>query len=70
MSKKIKLVDRLKLGLAVSIAKTVTFGVRLLRLGAASVLPGEISRRIQPNLLQLLSCQVKQGVILVAGTKV
>lgn len=68
MSKKIKLVDRLKLGLAVSIAKTVTFGVRLLRLGAASVLPGEISRRIQPNLLQLLSCQVKQGVILVAGT--
>ncbi len=68
MGRKIKLVDRLKLGLAVSIAKTVTFGVRLLRLGAASVLPGEISRRIQPNLLQLLSCQVKQGVILVAGT--
>jgi len=68
VGRKIKLVDRLKLGLAVSIAKTVTFGVRLLRLGAASVLPGEISRRIQPNLLQLLSCQVKQGVILVAGT--
>ena len=68
MSRKIKLADRLKLGLAVFTAKTVTFGVRLLRLGAASVLPGEISRRIQPNLLQLLSCQVKQGVILVAGT--
>ena len=68
MGKKIKLVDRLKLGLAVFTAKTVTFGVRLFRLGAASVLPGEISRRIQPNLLQLLSCQVKQGVILVAGT--
>lgn len=65
---KIQLSDRLRLGLAVLTAKTVTFIVRSLRLGAASVLPGEIARRIQPNLLQLLSCQVKQGVILIAGT--
>ncbi len=65
---KIQLSDRLRLGLAVLTAKTVTFIVRTLRLGAASVLPGEIARRIQPNLLQLLSCQVKQGVILIAGT--
>ena len=64
----IQLSDRLRLGLAVLTAKTVTFIVRSLRLGAASVLPGEIARRIQPNLLQLLSCQVKQGVILIAGT--
>ncbi len=68
MSKKIELIDRLRLGLAVLTAKTVTFIVRSLRLGAASVLPGEIARRIQPQLLHLLSCQVKQGVILIAGT--
>jgi UDP-N-acetylmuramyl tripeptide synthase len=42
--------------------------VRSLRLGAASVLPGSIARRIEPRLLQLLSQQVKNGVILVAGT--
>lgn len=57
----IQLKDRLSLGFAVSVAKTVTFIVRSLRLGAASVLPGEIARRIQPNLLQLLSRQVKRG---------
>ncbi len=68
MANKIKLVDRLRLAIAVSVAKSVTFGVRSLRLGAASVLPGEIARRIQPQLLQLLSSQVKRGVILIAGT--
>ncbi|MBD2493589.1 MurT ligase domain-containing protein [Nostoc sp. FACHB-280] len=68
MGKKIKLIDRLRLGLAVSVAKTVTFAVRSLRLGAASVLPGSIARRIEPRLLQLLSQQVKNGVILIAGT--
>ncbi len=68
MGKQIQPIDRLKLGLAVSMAKTVTFLVRLFRLGAASVLPGEIARRLQPKLLQLLSFQVKRGVILVAGT--
>ncbi|MFN6567520.1 Mur ligase family protein [Dendronalium sp. ChiSLP03b] len=65
---KIKLIDRLRLGFAVSVAKTVTFIVRSLRLGAASVLPGLIARRIEPRLLQLLSQQVKNGVILIAGT--
>ncbi|BDI19430.1 hypothetical protein ANSO36C_52320 [Nostoc cf. commune SO-36] len=39
-----------------------------LRLGAGSVLPGAIARRIEPRLLQLLSQQVKNGVILIAGT--
>ncbi len=68
MVRKIQLMDRLRLGLAVLTAKTVTFLVRSLRLGAASVLPGEIAHRIQPQLLQLLSCQVKRGVILIAGT--
>ncbi|PPS42817.1 MurT ligase domain-containing protein [Chroococcidiopsis sp. TS-821] len=65
---KIQIKDRLQLGLAVLSAKAVTFGVRSLKLGAASVLPGEIARRLQPQLLQLLSRQVKQGVILIAGT--
>jgi UDP-N-acetylmuramyl tripeptide synthase len=65
---KIQFIDRLRLGLAVSAAKSVTFMVRSLRLGAASVLPGSIARRIEPRLLQLLSQQVQNGVILVAGT--
>ncbi|MER3493893.1 MAG: DUF1727 domain-containing protein [Mastigocladus sp. ERB_26_2] len=65
---KIQFIDKLRLGLAVSIAKSVTFMVRSLRLGAASVLPGAIARRIVPRLLPLLSQQVKNGVILVAGT--
>lgn len=68
MGNKIQLMNKLRLSVAVSTAKTVTFLVRLLRLGAASVLPGEIARRIQPQLLQQLSCQVKHGVILIAGT--
>ncbi|MBN3941895.1 MAG: Mur ligase family protein [Nostoc sp.] len=68
MGNKIQFIDRLRLGFAVSVAKSVTFIVRALRLGAASVLPGSIARRIEPRLLQLLSQQVKNGVILIAGT--
>ncbi|MBO3461490.1 Mur ligase family protein [Aetokthonos hydrillicola Thurmond2011] len=68
MGNKIQFIDKLRLGLAVSVAKTVTLGVRSLRLGSASVLPGSIARRIAPRLLELLSQQVKNGVILVAGT--
>ncbi|HYX14109.1 MAG TPA: Mur ligase family protein, partial [Nostoc sp.] len=68
MGKKIQFIDRLRLGFAVSVAKTVTFIVRSLRLGAASVLPGSIARRIEPRILELLSQQVKNGVILIAGT--
>jgi len=65
---KIQFIDRLRLGLAVSVAKSVTFIVRTLHLGAGSVLPGAIARRIEPRLLELLSQQVKNGVILIAGT--
>ncbi len=68
VGKKIKFISRFPLGFAVSIAKSVTFLVRLLRLGAASVLPGAIARRIEPRILQLLSQQVKHGVIIIAGT--
>ncbi|MGK7931364.1 MAG: MurT ligase domain-containing protein [Microcystaceae cyanobacterium] len=63
-----KWIDTVRLALAVLTAKTVTTGVRLLRLGAASVLPGEIARRFHPHLLSLLCEQIKQGVILVVGT--
>jgi len=68
VGKKIKLIDRLRLGLAVSVAKSITLVVRSLHLGAASVLPGSIARRIEPQLLGLLSQQVKKGVVLIAGT--
>ena len=68
VDQKIRGIDRLRLGFAVSIAKSVTFFVRSLRLGAASVLPGSIARRIEPRILELLSQQVKNGVILIAGT--
>ena len=64
----ISVVDRLRLGVAVGVSKTVTSLVRLLRLGAASVLPGEMARRLQPKALPLLFAQVKRGVILVVGT--
>ena len=60
--------DRVRLGLAVGVAKTVTAAVKSLRLGAASVLPGEISRRLHPRLLPLLFAQVRKGVILIVGT--
>jgi lipid II isoglutaminyl synthase (glutamine-hydrolysing) len=63
-----QLIDRIRLGLAVGTAKTVTQLVKILNLGAASVLPGEISRRLHPHLLPLLFEQVKYGVILVVGT--
>ena len=63
-----KLVDRVRLSLAVSAAKTITSLVRLLRLGAASVLPGTVADRLQPNILSLLCRQVKHGVIVIAGT--
>ena len=63
-----KLLDRARLALAVALAKTITAIVKKLRLGAASVLPGEIARRLHPQLLSLLSEQVKTGIILVVGT--
>ena len=63
-----QLLDRVRLGLAVGVAKVVTGTVRSLSLGAASVLPGEISRRLHPRLLPLLFEQVSKGAILVVGT--
>jgi lipid II isoglutaminyl synthase (glutamine-hydrolysing) len=62
------LFEKLRLGLAVAIAKVVTGVVRGLKLGAGSVLPGEIASRLYPGLLSLLSRQIPQGIILVVGT--
>ncbi|NEO83045.1 MAG: Mur ligase family protein [Spirulina sp. SIO3F2] len=60
--------DRIRLGAAVAIAKTTTAIVKGLKLGAASVLPGSIARRIHPHILPLLFEQVRLGVILIVGT--
>ncbi|NET89504.1 MAG: Mur ligase family protein [Kamptonema sp. SIO1D9] len=60
--------DKVRLGLAVGVAKTVTSVVRSLKLGAASVLPGEIATRVHSQILPQLFAQVKKGVILVVGT--
>lgn len=60
--------DRVRLGFAVAIAKTITGFVKLFKLGAASVLPGEIAGRLHPQLLRLLSQQLTHGLILVVGT--
>lgn len=60
--------DRIRLGVAVAIAKTTTAIVKGLKLGAASVLPGSIARRIHPKVLPLLFEQVRFGVILIVGT--
>lgn len=60
--------DRIRLGAAVAIAKTTTAIVKGLKLGAASVLPGSIARRLHPQVLPLLFEQVRLGVILIVGT--
>ena len=62
------LLDRVRLGIAVFAAKTITSTIRTFKLGAASVLPGTIGKRLHPQILSLLSQQIKYGVIVVAGT--
>lgn len=62
------IINNFRLALAIVTAKTITGIVKLLKLGAASVLPGEIAQRFHPHLLNLLSSQFKQGIILVVGT--
>lgn len=63
-----QLLNRVRLGAGVAIAKTITAIVKGLNLGAASVLPGLIAQRIHPRVLPLLFEQVKSGVVLVVGT--
>jgi lipid II isoglutaminyl synthase (glutamine-hydrolysing) len=61
-------IDRFRLGAAVFSAKAITAVIRILKLGAASVLPGTIAKNLHPRILGLLSQQIKHGVIVVAGT--
>jgi lipid II isoglutaminyl synthase (glutamine-hydrolysing) len=63
-----ELLQSIRLGMAVATAKTITQAVKLLKLGAASVLPGSIAKRIYPKILPLLFQQVHQGAIIVVGT--
>jgi lipid II isoglutaminyl synthase (glutamine-hydrolysing) len=65
---RISFIDRVRLGMAVFAAKAITATIRTLKLGAASVLPGTIAKNLHPNILSLLSGQIKHGVIVVAGT--
>lgn len=69
MSKvKINFFDRVRLGIAVFAAKTITAAIRVSKLGAASVLPGTIGKRLHPQILTLLTQQIKYGSIIIAGT--
>jgi lipid II isoglutaminyl synthase (glutamine-hydrolysing) len=63
-----ELLQSIHLGMAAATAKTITRAVKLLKLGAASVLPGSIAKRIYPHILPLLFQQVRQGAIIVVGT--
>ncbi len=63
-----ELLQSIRLGVAAATAKTITQAVKLLKLGAASVLPGSIAKRIYPDILPLLFQQVHQGAIIVVGT--
>jgi len=62
------MLERLRLILAIALARSVAMAVRLSGRGAASVLPGSVARRVQPRALGLLAGQLRQGVVLVAGT--
>jgi lipid II isoglutaminyl synthase (glutamine-hydrolysing) len=65
---KINFFDRVRLGIAVFAAKTITAAIRLTKMGSASVLPGTISKRLHPQILTLLTQQIKYGSIIIAGT--
>lgn len=65
---KINFFDRVRLGIAVFAAKTITAAIRVSKLGAASVLPGTIGKRLHPQILTLLTQQIKYGSIIIAGT--
>ncbi len=60
--------DGVRMRGAVLVARALRQTIKRLRLGAGSVLPGEIATRIEPGLLSRLAGQVRRGVIVVAGT--
>ena len=62
------MLERLRLILAIALARSVSAAVRLSGRGAASVFPGSLARKLQPRTLELLAKQVRKGIVLVAGT--
>ena len=62
------MLDNIQLVLSIGVAKITTSIVRFLKLGAASVLPGAISRYFYPKILSKLCEQVTEGIVIVIGT--
>ena len=60
-------VEQIRLILTVFLTKSITAFVRGLKLGAASVLPGQVALKLYPHLLPRLIAQV-DSVILIVGT--
>ncbi|WP_243174547.1 MurT ligase domain-containing protein [Desulfofundulus sp. TPOSR] len=59
---------RLRLILAILVAKVIMWLVRLLGRGKGSSLPGMVALRICPGILPCLARQARRGVIMVTGT--
>jgi len=64
---KMTIVKQIHLVFALFVSKSVTFLVRGLKIGAASVLPGQVALKIYPRLLPNLTKEIK-SLILVVGT--
>lgn len=58
----------LKTAFAVTTGKTVAALTAFLKMGSGTSLPGKVARKLDPQLLQHLGCQVKKQVIAVTGT--
>lgn len=54
--------------LLIWLGKFVSFISRIFKLGAGSTWPGHVALKLEPQILRLLSSQLKRGIILVAGT--
>ena len=62
------ILHNVRLYTAIAIGKTAGLASRVLRFGGGTTFPGTIARRLAPDILQRLSKQLDQGVILIAGT--
>lgn len=54
--------------LIIIIARIVSFVSRVFNIGMGGTWPGEIALRLKPDILTILSRQIKEGVILISGT--
>lgn len=60
--------QRLRVAFAIALARFANAAIRALNLGAGSVFPGTIASFIHPDLISILSSEIPNGVILIAGT--